>query len=153
MALVFGSKEWIAAYEKAVQGNAEWSKAAATWEGDLTIVVKEKPEIDLSQPIYIHMDLWHGVCRSIIWASKEEGEKAKFVITGEYERWKQVAKKELEPVKGMMQGKLKLRGDLPTIVRALKAAQQLINSLSTIDTVFPDEISSEERKKAFPEFA
>lgn len=150
MALVFGTKEWTAAYEKAVQGNEEWSKAAANWEGDLTIVIKAKPEIDLPE-IYLYMDLWHGECRSIRSISKEEGEKAKFVITGEYDRWKQVGKGELDPVKGMMQGKLKLRGDLPTIVRALKASQELIKSFSKVETVFPDEISPEERKKAFAE--
>jgi len=148
MALVFGTKEWAVAYEKAVRENEEWSKAAANWEGDLTIVVKPKPEIDLPE-IDLYMDLWHGECRSIKLVSKEEGEKAKFVITGEYDRWKQVAKAQLDPVKGMMQGKLKLRGDLPTIVRALKASQELIKSLSKVDTVFPDEISEEERKKAF----
>jgi len=35
------------------------------------------------------------------------------VITGSIERWVQVGKKELDVVKGMMQGKLKLRETFP----------------------------------------
>ena len=42
-----------------------------------------------------------------------DGEKAAtapFTIYGEYGRWKQVINKQLDPIKGMMQGKLKLKG-------------------------------------------
>jgi len=46
--------------------------------------------------------------------------------------------KELDPIKGMMQGKLKLKGDLPTIVRYVKAAQELVNAASTLETEFLD---------------
>jgi putative sterol carrier protein len=68
-----------------------------------------------------------------------EAMKAPFCITGDYARWKQVLKKELDPIKGMMQGKLKLKGDLPTIVRAVKAAEELVNSGGNVDTRFLDE--------------
>ena len=48
-------------------------------------------------------------------------------------------KRELDPVKGMMQGKLKLKGDLPTIVRYVKAANELVNIAGTVPTEFVDE--------------
>ena len=38
-----------------------------------------------------------------------------------------------------MQGKLKLKGDLPTIVRAVKASAELVNSGGLIDTQYLDE--------------
>ena len=59
-----------------------------------------------------------------------------------YTRWKEVIKKELDPVKGMMQGKLKLKGDLPTIVRYVKAANELVNLAQTVPTEFADEVAS-----------
>ena len=71
--------------------------------------------------------------------SPEEGEKAKFIIRAPYTRWKEVIRKELDPVKGMMQGKLKLRGDLPTIVRYVKAANELVNLAASVPTEFVDE--------------
>ena len=69
----------------------------------------------------------------------EEGEKSRFIIRAPYSRWKEVIKKELDPVKGMMQGKLKLKGDLPTIVRYVKAANELVNLAQTVPTEFVDE--------------
>ncbi len=52
---------------------------------------------------------------------------------------KEVIKRELDPVKGMMQGKLKLKGDLPTIVRYVKAANELVNLAGSVPTEFVDE--------------
>jgi putative sterol carrier protein len=39
----------------------------------------------------------------------------------------------------MMQGKLKLKGDLPTIVRYVKAANELVNIAGSVPTEFVDE--------------
>jgi putative sterol carrier protein len=61
------------------------------------------------------------------------------VITAPYSRWKQVSKLELDATKGMLQGKLKLKGDLPTIVRYTKASQELTLCTSRIPTEWPDE--------------
>jgi putative sterol carrier protein len=69
---------------------------------------------------------------------RDKAATAPFCITGEYSQWKQVLLKELDPIKGMMQGKLKLKGDLPTIVRYVKAAQELVNAASRVDTEFLD---------------
>ena len=39
----------------------------------------------------------------------------------------------------MMQGKLRVQGDLPTIVRYVNAANVLVKLTGEVDTVFPDE--------------
>jgi hypothetical protein len=44
----------------------------------------------------------------------------------------------------MMQGKLKLKGDLPTIVRAVKASARLVDLSAEVGGTFPDEISTEQ---------
>jgi putative sterol carrier protein len=61
------------------------------------------------------------------------------VITAPYTRWKQVALKELDPTKGMLQGKLKLKGDLPTIVRYTKATQEVVECSTRVPVEWPDE--------------
>jgi hypothetical protein len=40
----------------------------------------------------------------------------------------------------MMQGKLKVRGDLPTIVRQVRAATELVRLTGLVPTEFPDEV-------------
>jgi hypothetical protein len=43
--------------------------------------------------------------------------------------------KELDPIKGMM---LKLKGDLPTIVRSVRASQELGECSTRVETRFLD---------------
>jgi putative sterol carrier protein len=96
----------------------------------------------VSEEIWAWLDLWHGECRDAKYGiGADEGEKAKFIIRAPYSRWKEVINKELDPVKGMMQGKLKLKGDLPTIVRYVKAANELVNIAGQVPTEFVDEQS------------
>jgi putative sterol carrier protein len=140
MALLFPSIEWIEEYKKQINLSEEYKKAGASWTGGpVALVISAKPEIDLSEDVGIWLDLHQGVCRDAKKVSLEEAQKAPFCITGDYARWKQVIKKELEPVKGMMQGKLKLKGDLPTIVRNVKGAQELVECSTRIETKFLDE--------------
>jgi putative sterol carrier protein len=136
----FPSKEWLDAYVERIRESAGYKEAAATWEGDVSYVFEAEPDKGVPEEIWAWLDLWHGECRDARYGlSPEEGGKAKFIIRAPYTRWKEVIKKELDPVKGMMQGKLKLQGDLPTIVRYVKAANELVNLAGTVPTEFVDE--------------
>ncbi len=139
MSLPFFSGEWIRAYKDAINGNPAYKTAAADWtHGVVALICKAQPPA-LPGDVGIWLDLEKGVCREAKLVTVEEAMKAPFCITGEYARWKQVLRKELEPIKGMMQGKLKLKGDLPTIVRQVESAKELVNSGGMIDTQFQDE--------------
>jgi putative sterol carrier protein len=61
------------------------------------------------------------------------------VIRAPYSRWKEVLLGRLDPVKAMLQGKLKLRGDLPQIIRHVRAAKELVNVAAATPTEFVDE--------------
>ena len=139
MGIPFFSDEWIAAYKTAINGNPAYKTAAADWTfGVVALICRAQPPA-FPVEVGVWLDLDRGVCREAKLVSVGEAGKAPFCITGEYARWKQVLRKELEPIKGMMQGKLKLKGDLPTIVRAVQAAQELVNSAAMLDTKFQDE--------------
>jgi putative sterol carrier protein len=138
----FPSEQWLKEYVERINGSQGYKEAAADWEGDVAYVIEAEPDKGVPENVWAWLDLWHGECRDAKMVSPEEGEKARFVIKAPYSRWKQVIQKELDPVKGMMQGKLKLQGDLPTIVRYVKAAQELVNLAQTVPTEFADEASS-----------
>jgi len=142
---VMGSPEWVANFEKLVQTDETYKEVAKKWEGSVVIHMLANPPVGLNNDIYVFLDLWHGDCRFARLVPKEIGENADFVITGELERWESVLKKELDVTKGLMQGKLKLKGSLPTIVRYVKASIRLVELAGEIDTVFFAQLSEEER--------
>lgn len=137
---LFPSEQWMKEYVEKINSSADYAEAAATWEGDIAYVFEAEPDKGVPEDVWSWADLWHGKCRDSKWGiTAEEGEKSKFIIRAPYSRWKEVMKKELDPIKGMMQGKLKLKGDLPTIVRYVKASNELVNLASQVQTEFIDE--------------
>ena len=77
------------------------------------------------------LDLWHGECRDARMISEPEAEETPYAIRAPYSRWREVLDGDLDPVKGMVQGKLKLRGDLAEIVRHVRAANELVRLTMT----------------------
>jgi len=133
------SPEWAQAYKDELNRSPVYKQAAAGWEGTVGLVVLAEPDKNMPADKGIYMDLWHGEARDIRIVSREEAETCDFVITGAYSRWKQVARKELDATKGMMLGQLKLRGDLPTIVRYTKASQEMTDCTTRVPVRWPDE--------------
>jgi putative sterol carrier protein len=135
----FPSDPWFQELVARINGSAEYKEAAATWEGDIAFGIEAEPDRGLSEDAWGYLDLWHGECRSGGMIDAERGATARYIIRAPYSRWKDVLRGELDPVKGMMQGKLKVRGDLPTIIRHVKAANVLVELTGTVETRFPDE--------------
>ena len=144
---IYFTPEWVALFEKIIQEDAEYKEAAKDWEGTVVLHVEAAPDYGLDVDLYIFMDLWHGDCRSVRIVPPDAGEAGDFVITGSLERWTQVGKKELDSTKGMMQGKLKLKGDLPTIVRAVRASQRLTDLSAEVGGKYPTELSDEDKEE------
>ncbi len=140
MPIDFPSDEWTTAYQEAINASESYKEAGKNWtHGPIALVVKAEPEIGVEQDTAFILDLHQGVCRKAWISDLEEANKQPFVITGSYAQWKMVMRKELDPIKGMMQGKLRLKGNLPIIVRFVKAAQELVEATSKVDTRFLDE--------------
>lgn len=144
---IMGTPEWVAAYEKLIQEDAEYKEAAKTWEGTVVIHIMANPDLGVNQDTYMLMDLWHGDCRSVRLVPPEVGMNADFVLSGELERWEAVMAKELDSTKAMMQGKIKLKGDLTKIVRYVKASTRLTDLSTQIGSKFLTQISDEERSE------
>jgi putative sterol carrier protein len=138
---LFPSEEWILELCGRINDSSEYRDAAATWEGDIAFVFGAEPNKGFPHDVWVWLDLWHGECRGARIVSAEEGASARYVIRASYSRWKDVVRGHLDPVKGMMQGKLRVKGDLTTIVRYVGAANQLVHLTTTVPTEFVDEVA------------
>jgi putative sterol carrier protein len=141
MSLRFPSAEWCAAYKDAINANAGYKAAGKDWTfGPVAMVVTAEPSIGIAQDTAMWLDVHQGSCNGCRLVSREEAEKASFVIVANYARWKEVIRKQLDPTKGMMQNKLKLtKGHMPTMVKFVTASKELVESTSRVPTQFVDE--------------
>jgi len=133
------TQEWMDAWKEKIAGSQEYKEIAEGWEGSVSITVNADPSKNIPEPVYMFTDYWHGDVRDFVLCDAARAQTAKFAMTGDYARWKQVAKKELDATKALMQGKLKLKGDLTYVVRNIKTVNKVIDLLTEVNTVFPDE--------------
>jgi putative sterol carrier protein len=136
----FPSVAWVAAYEAAINGSAEYRTSSLEWtHGPVALVVVANPALGVTEPVGIWLDLDRGTCRAARVLSADEAQRASFVLTAEYRFWKQIIRKELGPIAGIMQRKVALQGSLPIVVRFIKSAEALVDAATTVPTRFLDE--------------
>ena len=134
----FPSDEWLALYRDLINGSQEYRESSQEWEGDIAFVMEAEPDRGVPDDLIAWLDLWHGECRGAHMITPDEGEAAAYGIRAPYSRWREVLEGRLEPVKAMVQGKLKLRGDLAEIVRHVRAASELVHLTTLVPTDFLD---------------
>jgi putative sterol carrier protein len=141
MALPFPSPEWAAAYKEALNANPAYKIAGKDWtHGVVAMVVKAEPKLGIAEDTALWLDVDRGECRECRLMPASEAQAAAFIIVADYARWKTVIRKELDPIKGMMQGKLKLtKGHMPIIVKYVNSSRELVETTSRVATKFLDE--------------
>lgn len=132
----FPSQEWIEDFRDRVNANEEYAHAAQTWEGDFLFVVK--PEGDLAEEASFYVDLWHGRCREARMLEPGEEVKTAFTYAGPYGNWVKLINAEIDPIKGLLTGKFRLRGSMMKVMRYTKAAKILVETASQVPTEFPE---------------
>jgi putative sterol carrier protein len=135
----FPSEAWVRVFVEAINASSDYAGAARDWEGDVVIAVEAEPDKGVPHDVHILLDLWHGGCRGGGLVDGSRADRAEFVVRAPYSRWRAVIEGDLEPVKGLMQGKLRVRGDLQKILRYVRATQELAHLTGAVDTTFPDD--------------
>ena len=135
MAIPFPSDEWVKALQTELNNSQAYKEAAKTWEGDITFVVQ--PGGSLAEERYLYMDLWHGECRQANALNDPSAVDSEFQISAPYPTWRRVLEGQLDPIRGLMSRQLKLSGPMAKIMKAPKAANELVNASALVDTEWP----------------
>lgn len=135
MAIKFPSDAWIKALMEKLNESETYQDAARNWEGDFYFVVQKSPGVP--QDAYLYMDLWHGKCRDAYEVSDPGQKKPEFTINAPLPTWKKVLNKKLDPIQGLVTRQLKLQGNLMKVMKAPKAAVELVNCATQVDTEWP----------------
>ena len=82
----------------------------------------------------MYVDLWHGVCRAAEMVTDFGKYKPEFVLQGPYPIWKRVSTKQLDSTQAIITKQFKLTGNMAKIMRYTKAANELTNTTSKVQT-------------------
>jgi putative sterol carrier protein len=127
MSYVFPSEEWIAAFKEQVNSCPAYRESGATWDaGDVCLVIKANPAVGLAEDRYINLQLHHGECQEAKALTAEQANGASFFISAAYDRWKQLFKGELDPIRAIMFGQISVKGNMGVLMKYTKAAKDLL---------------------------
>ena len=135
MGIKFASEEWMVALKDELNKSDGYRDAAKTWEGDFYWVVTGMP--DEPAEVYLYVDLWHGECRDAFRVAEAAAKTPEFVIEATYPVWHKVVDKKIDPIQGMVTRQLKLKGNLLKIMKAPKAATELVLCATRVSTDWP----------------
>jgi putative sterol carrier protein len=136
MAFKFPSDVWLDALMQEINKSQAYQNAAKDWEGDFYFIVE--PEGGLKDQVILYMDLWHGKCRSACVVTDDGEKNPEFRIWAPLIKWRLVIEKKLDPIQGLVTRQLKLKGNLMKIMKAPKAALELVNCCTLVPTDFPE---------------
>jgi putative sterol carrier protein len=134
MAIPFMTAEWAKAFMDAINSNDAYKEAAATWEGDFYFIAEMKDGSSAT----VYLDLWHGACRDAYLVPDASTKSPEFEVSGKIPSWKKVIGKQVDPIQALITRQLKLKGNMAKVLRAVKAAQELVNSATRVPTEFPE---------------
>lgn len=136
MALEFPSDTWIKSLMDDLNNSQAYLDAAKNWEGDFFFVID--PGGKLEKSVVLYMDLYHGKCRDAFEVDGRINQiKPAFRISAPVANWKKVITKKIDPIQAMMTGQLKLQGNLAIIMKNVRAAKELVERCTHIETDFP----------------
>ena len=135
MGIKFATDEWGKALMAAVNSSEAYAKAAANWEGDFYFITTAGHGIP--QDTYLYLDLWHGKARDAYMVADPSSKHVAFELRAPIDVWRKVMEKKIDPIRGIMSGQLKLKGNMMTVLKAPKAATELVACAMKVDTEWP----------------
>ena len=135
MAHQFPSDAWVKALMQDLNRSEAYAEAAKTWEGDFYFIVD--PGGALDKTVILYMDLWHGKCRDAYQVTDESAKTPVFRMSAPVATWKKVLTKKLDVIQGLVTGQLKLKGNMAMVMKSVKAAKELVESCTRVETEFP----------------
>jgi len=132
MGLQFPTDAWIKALSDQLNQSESYERSAKDWEGDFVFVVG--PDEAYPDTAYLYLGLYHGKSPSAAMVESAEEREVEFVIKAPFSTWRRVIEGKLDPIQGMMTGRLKLSGNLMKIMRYPKAAQEIVACCAVVPT-------------------
>lgn len=134
---LFPSEPWIAAYAEELNRCSEYRAAARTWHhGEIALAVPPEPALCLPRGYAVWLDVDGGTCRAARAATLEEAAAAPFCITASYAQWKEVLEGRLDPIAGMVTRRLRLAGNLLTMLRYVRSSKAMVRCAARVPCEF-----------------
>ncbi len=128
----FPSEEWAAAYQRDLNASPEYRAAARGWAGDL--VLRVTPPDPSSPAPGIYLDLAEDGCRQAKYMADSRSAESEFVFEAPSAVWAKLFRREIDAMRAVLDGTVKIRGNMAKLLRFTRAAKVLVETAAAIAT-------------------
>jgi putative sterol carrier protein len=140
----FPSEDWVQAWVALANRSPEFEASGKGREGAVALVIEADAVAGVVTPVYVRLEARDGRLVGYDYGTHAAAaEGAIFVLRAPYRRWKQIVRQELNPVKGLVQGKIGIDGHLPVILTWAKSILVLAELAGRVQTDFVDEAKTQ----------
>lgn len=113
----FPSEAWLKALESRLNSDERYAHVARNWEGDLAFVIEPEHSGELTAPMVLYVDLWHGKCRGSAMLNSVDEKSPAFVLTASLKHYRDILEGNLDPMQAMLTRRLKVKGSMAYMMR------------------------------------
>ncbi|HEV8124567.1 MAG TPA: SCP2 sterol-binding domain-containing protein [Gemmatimonadales bacterium] len=131
------SEDWARTWCQALNSDPAFRDAAATWAGDVTLVMTQSAAPQAPQKA-VRVEIHHGQCLTAKPAEEGDLTEASYVVTATGAVWKELLAGRQSPLTALMTGKLRLtRGSLVALLPYAAMARELIRLAVEMNASIP----------------
>lgn len=139
MAFVFGTPGWCAALRDEIARSSEYRNAAAKWgvgfNGNLLFAFES--DAALAKPLYLFLKLQAGRCDAAEFVAGPSHPEAGFSLRAPFSLWRDILERKTLAATAILTGKLRVEGEMLTLLKHAGASRALIHCTSSVPTDFP----------------
>lgn len=128
---LFLTEEWVQQIPQAINTNASYQKAAKSISDRMAFIVKGKHPAADGDETHFFLEIKNGKC---VDAAREKRTKADFFLTGSYDNWKAVLQGEMDVIKAVTAGRIKMKGSMLRMLKNAIPTAKLVGCFQTVPT-------------------
>jgi len=132
----YGSTEWLNLFQENLNSSKEFAKAAGNFSASMLVATEIK---GLPKIMYVWLDLHNGKLRDWAYIATPKEKKSDFIFTSGYYTWKSICRGDMDVIKAVLSGKIKLTGNKLKLIKQTRMSLALLEVMKQLPTTFPDD--------------
>lgn len=137
---VFPSYEWMAEFCERLESHEDATEVADALDGVYRFVIDPAGPLEEQHVYDVSIRPTDEGPEVYVFGEDEEADKARLTMSTDYRRWQQLVRGELDVGMAVMLRRLRVSGDLTSLMGNVSTARPLVDSLHEVDTIWMEDL-------------
>jgi putative sterol carrier protein len=127
-----GSDAYLTKFKERINADEEYEKLAKTVDDSYTLILQAEPEKGVNDTIIAGFEIKEGKMTDL-WSGERE---TSFILSARYRVWVDILLGKIGANRAFITRKLKIKGNMPRLLKTAKATDRMVQLLREIPTTF-----------------